>query len=290
MQSPPPSFRTAVNPYATSLKRARSPGPGADRQVKRIALAFANGSDATSVLDVNCRTSFVASDVSDSCHSPLTSGHQGCQDEWVRQAKDLAICEGAPSGSVSDENMVIDMQPHSHPYSNAPMSVEPSSAHNHHQMATACDHTRGYTMSPPPSAAPFSIPSSATTSSSSTEPSPPPPSSTSSIAPSAARPPAIYFSPATPSSEAPTPPSHEYGFREQDHEFHHQHGTTTLEDTSRSESRHTLLTEGIPMGKSCLPSSPCSSVPGRKQRFTMGPRVDCVKCKMGVKGHWVHLD
>lgn len=28
----------------------------------------------------------------------------------------------------------------------------------------------------------------------------------------------------------------------------------------------------------------------RKQRFTMGPRVDCEKCRLGVKGHWMHFD
>jgi len=28
----------------------------------------------------------------------------------------------------------------------------------------------------------------------------------------------------------------------------------------------------------------------RKQRFTMGPRADCEKCRMGVKGHWMHVD
>lgn len=29
---------------------------------------------------------------------------------------------------------------------------------------------------------------------------------------------------------------------------------------------------------------------GRKQRFTMGPRADCLKCREGVKGHWMHFD
>lgn len=302
MQSPPTAVSTP-NPYSASLKRARSPGPASpttERQVKRIALAFANGGDVTSVLNVNRRASFVASDVSNPCHFPLSlsspaSGHQGYQDDWVQQAKDLAICEAdvnVPSGSASDENMVIDAQPHPHPYSNAPTFVESmssptSSSHNHH-FAT-CDHTREHTMSPPPSTAPFSIPASATISSSSAEHSSPPPPSASSIAPLAAHPPAIYFSPATPSSETPTPSPHDYGFREQDHNFcvgshHHQHGTNAVERTS------TLRTESIPMGKSCLPPSPCSSGSSRKQRFTMGPRVDCIKCRMGVKGHWVHLD
>lgn len=29
---------------------------------------------------------------------------------------------------------------------------------------------------------------------------------------------------------------------------------------------------------------------GRKQRFTMGPRADCEKCRAGVRGHWMHFD
>ncbi|KZT11203.1 uncharacterized protein LAESUDRAFT_670928 [Laetiporus sulphureus 93-53] len=28
----------------------------------------------------------------------------------------------------------------------------------------------------------------------------------------------------------------------------------------------------------------------RKQKFTMGPRADCEKCRLGVKGHWMHFD
>ncbi|GJE98123.1 hypothetical protein PsYK624_143450 [Phanerochaete sordida] len=36
-----------------------------------------------------------------------------------------------------------------------------------------------------------------------------------------------------------------------------------------------------------VPSAPA---PTRKQRFTMGPRADCEKCRLGVPGHWVHYD
>ncbi|PSS22647.1 hypothetical protein PHLCEN_2v3013 [Hermanssonia centrifuga] len=28
----------------------------------------------------------------------------------------------------------------------------------------------------------------------------------------------------------------------------------------------------------------------RRQRFTMGPRSDCEKCRLGVPGHWMHFD
>ena len=37
-------------------------------------------------------------------------------------------------------------------------------------------------------------------------------------------------------------------------------------------------------------SSPSPAVSNRKQRFTMGPRSDCEKCRLGVKGHWMHVD
>ncbi|KAJ6630632.1 hypothetical protein B0H10DRAFT_1982110 [Mycena sp. CBHHK59/15] len=33
-----------------------------------------------------------------------------------------------------------------------------------------------------------------------------------------------------------------------------------------------------------------SPIIGRKQRFMMGPRANCEKCRLGVKGHSVHLD
>ncbi|KAG6919940.1 hypothetical protein DXG01_013289 [Tephrocybe rancida] len=45
-----------------------------------------------------------------------------------------------------------------------------------------------------------------------------------------------------------------------------------------------------PAGSSAmLVSSPMGSfIAPRKQRFTMGPRADCMKCQMNVKGHSVH--
>ena len=35
------------------------------------------------------------------------------------------------------------------------------------------------------------------------------------------------------------------------------------------------------------PSSQGSTL---KKRFTMGPRTDCDKCRLGVKGHYMHFD
>ncbi|KAF8921441.1 hypothetical protein CPB85DRAFT_1428426 [Mucidula mucida] len=42
---------------------------------------------------------------------------------------------------------------------------------------------------------------------------------------------------------------------------------------------------------SMIPDSPTNvfATP-RKQRFTMGPRSDCEKCRLGVKGHYSHFD
>lgn len=28
----------------------------------------------------------------------------------------------------------------------------------------------------------------------------------------------------------------------------------------------------------------------RRPKFSMGPRADCEKCRLGVKGHWAHFD
>lgn len=49
-----------------------------------------------------------------------------------------------------------------------------------------------------------------------------------------------------------------------------------------------------PMDASYLPSSPNPPVSSpreiSKRPVTMGPRADCEKCRMRVKGHWMHFD
>ncbi|PBK78006.1 hypothetical protein ARMSODRAFT_1077621 [Armillaria solidipes] len=47
-----------------------------------------------------------------------------------------------------------------------------------------------------------------------------------------------------------------------------------------------------PMNISMDSTGPRSSTlsPSKKQRVTMGPRSDCEKCRLGMKGHWMHLD
>lgn len=36
--------------------------------------------------------------------------------------------------------------------------------------------------------------------------------------------------------------------------------------------------------------SPSSAGGMRRPRFTMGPRADCEKCRLGVRGHWMHFE
>lgn len=58
-------------------------------------------------------------------------------------------------------------------------------------------------------------------------------------------------------------------------------------------TRPSTPTDSSPMAMalSPAPSFTCVTSPRKQQqRFTMGPRADCEKCRLGVKGHWVHLD
>ena len=38
------------------------------------------------------------------------------------------------------------------------------------------------------------------------------------------------------------------------------------------------------------PTQQQQQVPLRRSRFTMGPRPDCEKCRLGVPGHYAHFD
>ena len=157
---------------------------------------------------------------------------------------------------------------------------------------------------PAPTPTPTPTATTATTPVPSAESSPPPLSLPQlSAAGSAVQPPTIHFYPATPSADTPVIHPSDYGFRDSGlpqevspigiHSHNHQfpqysqasgHGSQTMLSVENANI-------SIPTGnKSCILPSPSSGPAGRKQRFTMGPRVDCVKCRMGVKGHWVHLD
>lgn len=53
---------------------------------------------------------------------------------------------------------------------------------------------------------------------------------------------------------------------------------------------HTLSSDqSSPMSPMAI-SPAISPTTNRKPRLTMGPRSDCEKCRLGVKGHWMHFD
>ena len=102
-------------------------------------------------------------------------------------------------------------------------------------------------------------------------------------------PPDIFLLPATPSD---TPP-HQRQFTT---DYGRQGGESEpgpharMQDQSHSQSSLTQPQDRIHGSPrpSRAPDMPTSS--GRKHRVTMGPRADCVKCRTGVRGHWMHFD
>ncbi|KAK0459586.1 uncharacterized protein EV420DRAFT_275047 [Desarmillaria tabescens] len=56
----------------------------------------------------------------------------------------------------------------------------------------------------------------------------------------------------------------------------------------RTPVSDSLTPMNISMESGGLRSSTLS--PTKRQRVTMGPRSDCEKCRLGVKGHWMHVD
>ncbi|KAJ7694224.1 hypothetical protein B0H17DRAFT_1058276 [Mycena rosella] len=78
--------------------------------------------------------------------------------------------------------------------------------------------------------------------------------------------PAINILPATPDMLSRTRPS------------------TPVHDNSRDRDNSSAMSISPTTSYAVLGS------PAGKRRFMMGPRANCEKCRMGVKGHWVHLD
>jgi len=115
------------------------------------------------------------------------------------------------------------------------------------------------------------------------------------------RPPDIYLLPATPSdtpslehqftgNDGQRPTRGERGESEsgharmqQDQQSHHHSQSSSCLLARAAQDR----IEGSPRPVKA-PDLPTSS--GRKHRVTMGPRADCVKCRTGVRGHWMHFD
>lgn len=102
-------------------------------------------------------------------------------------------------------------------------------------------------------------------------------------------PPDIFLFPATPSDT----PSHQHQFttehRQQTGESepgpHDRMQDQNLSQASLARAQDRI--DGSPR-PSRAPDIPTSS--GRKHRVTMGPRADCMKCRTGVRGHWMHFD
>ncbi|EJD52880.1 hypothetical protein AURDEDRAFT_110747 [Auricularia subglabra TFB-10046 SS5] len=69
-----------------------------------------------------------------------------------------------------------------------------------------------------------------------------------------------------------------------------QPATPSTAANSRSASLAPPSPSPSPMSSihSPMPWSPAPA--SAKRRVTMGPRADCEKCRMGVKGHWMHFD
>jgi hypothetical protein len=296
MQSPPTTFRSV----AFTIKRPRSPGsPTQERQTKRLSLAPVG-------LEGQCvRRAPTAPDGVD--------GRAASQDDWVRQARELSIASplsvtvGFPpamngSGTVAqsrvDEHMAVDYEEsqmlriHVHPGSSRPWTTTRSHLPSIHITTTP-------TQTPVPtpnglhalSPAPFSVltgpPSSSTESASSTSSIPVTQRSVAS-APHPC-PPDIFLFPATPSDTS----SHQhqlatdYGQQASGESEPGPHARMQGQSLSQSSlSRMQDRIDGSPRpSRADLPTSS-----GRKHRVTMGPRADCVKCRTGVRGHWMHFD
>lgn len=132
------------------------------------------------------------------------------------------------------------------------------------------------------SPAPFSVltepPSSSTESTSSTSP-----VSMAQTNTGTPRPPDIFLFPATPSDT----PSHQHQLTTG---YGQQVGDSEPGPHGLSQSPLTRVqdrTDGSPRPLRA-PDIPTSS--GRRHRVMMGPRADCIKCRTGVKGHWMHFD
>ncbi|KAF8557344.1 hypothetical protein OG21DRAFT_1494921 [Imleria badia] len=294
MQSPPSTFR----PVTFSIKRPRSPGsPTQERQTKRLSLA-----------PVGLEGQYVRR--ASTAFNGVADGRMVGQDDWVRQARELSIASplsvtaGFPPAmdgratvaQTRDEHMAVDdeeshtLRGHVHLGSSRPWTTRSHLPLIH--ITTTPIHT---SVSVPnglhaPSPAPFSVltepPSSSSESASSTSSIP---VTQTSVSARALCPPDIFLFPATPSDMS----SHQ-------HQFGTEYGQSSgesepgpharMQDPSLAQSplaRTQERIDGSPRPSRAL-DVPTSS--GRKHRVTMGPRADCVKCRTGVRGHWMHFD
>lgn len=199
---------------------------------------------------------------------------------WMLLADDAQ--HGTWSQAVDDEESQM-LRGHVHPGSSRPWTTRnhPPSIHITTSTQASVSVPNGLHA---PSPAPFSLLTEPPSSSSESS------SSTSSISVSRTRvganaarlcPPDIFLFPATPSD---TPSDQEDG-----------KGVlgphARMQDQSLSQSSLTRTHDRVDANGSPRPSK-APDIPSavRKHRVTMGPRADCVKCRTGVRGHWMHFD
>lgn len=255
-----PSTRMTLS-FNYSLKRSRSPGsPSQERQPKRSSLALQD-------THLSRRAS---SGISVSANLCSSNHQQPSPDDWVRQASDLSIGRPnsvdpvpSPSGDVQDENMALDLDEPPKSCSSAfvfspPRLLQPSRAH---PTTMQLDASQAYT-SPPQHLSQIIV---------------------------------------GPAAEQPLTPGITMVHQQQPSSVYVQPGISSDESSNQQEfqSGPTQSHDFVHTTSSKMPSSPpppISQSPerkltsGRKQRFTMGPRADCLKCRMGEKGHWMHFD
>ncbi|KAH7922838.1 hypothetical protein BV22DRAFT_1197150 [Leucogyrophana mollusca] len=278
-----PSLRSPRS-SSYAMKRPRSPGsPSQERQSKRLSLAI---EDPRSYRVI--QTPFLNA----ATHGD--GGRQSGSEDWVRQAQDLSIdsplIPDGPSLHLHDseqhgmdEIMSLDSEETIPTWKSRFQTHSPPSRHS--QPLRTHAPLIQITTTPPVQAIPLQgqhqrqssafLPVPSTASPSSPLPLPPPPPSSHSQPLIQNHPPAIFLHPATPSDISP-----------------HQNAVPFSLGDQTTQPQSPSIPPGSPMsGTSQGASSPtCPFGTTRKQRFTMGPRADCLKCKMGVKGHWMHLD
>lgn len=242
-----------------SLKRPRSPGsPSQERQPKRSSVAL--------------QDAYLSRRASSSVNQSSSNHHQPSPDDWVRQASDLSIgrpnsVDPVPSpsvtGDVQDENMALDPDEPSKSCSSVlvfslPRLLQPSRTH---------------------------------------------PTTTQSNAPQACISPPQHLSQIIvgPADGQPLTPSITMAHEQHLSSVYVQSGISSDGSSNQQESQSgsTQSHDFFQTTSSEMPIPPLppisqspgpKSTSGRKQRFTMGPRADCLKCRMGEKGHWMHFD
>lgn len=245
-----------------SLKRSRSPGsPSQERQPKRSSLALQD-----TYLSRRASSSVFSTNQNSSNH------HQPSPDDWVRQASDLSI--GRPNsvdpvplpsvtGDVQDENMALDPDEHLKSCSSVlvfspPRLLQPSRAH---PTNTQLNASQAY-IGPP------QRPSQIVVGLADGQPLTP-----SLIMTHQQQPSSVYVQPGI-SSDGSSNQQELQSVPTQSHDFF------------QTTSSEIPIPPPLPISQSPGPKS----TSGRKQRFTMGPRADCLKCRTGEKGHWMHFD